>query len=383
MTVKKAIPKDLSKLVYFLNGKALPKDAEEGEFKVFGSNGVIGTYNHFNHENAVILGRVGAYCGSVAICKDKFWASDNTIVVKPVEGVDLDYIYYRLKSFPLRSFAGGAAHPLITHTILNSIKIPTLDGDTQKNVSAFLANIDKLIEINAEKIALLEESARLIYKEWFVHLRFPGHEKLKIVNGVPDGWNRGGIIGDLATVLSGYAFKSKDWQIEGNPVVKIKNITESGTVNIDVCDCVSDLIASGVQRYEVYEGDLLIAMTGATVGKVGTVPFLSRKHYLNQRVGKFLAKDENSKNFVFSFCRSNAFQVAVSNLAGGAAQPNISAKQIESIKCVTPPEILLKKYNELTKPMIVLREKLVKQNKYLMEARDLLLPRLMNGDIEL
>jgi type I restriction enzyme S subunit len=96
----------------FLNGKA-PVISDDGEFTVYGSNGPIGRSKEFNHEKAIILGRVGAYCGSVEICYDKFWASDNTIVVKPRNNNDLTYFYYRLLNTQLRSFAGGAAQPLL------------------------------------------------------------------------------------------------------------------------------------------------------------------------------------------------------------------------------------------------------------------------------
>ncbi len=166
----------LGDVLRFFNGKA-PNATETGEFVVYGSNGTIGRSAEFNNENAVILGRVGAYCGSVEICHDKFWASDNTIVVKPVHGIDLRYLYYRLKSSPLRSYAGGAAQPLITHGILRSINVPfERDLHAQRRMAAILSAYDDLIENNRRRIQLLEQAARLLYKEWFVHLRFPGHE---------------------------------------------------------------------------------------------------------------------------------------------------------------------------------------------------------------
>ncbi len=99
--------KNLSEVLSFFNGKVPPKDGGD-VFLVYGSNGVIGTSNLKNHSSAIILGRVGAYCGSVEICEQSFWASDNTIVVKPQDGFDLKYLYYKLKSMPLNSYAGGS-----------------------------------------------------------------------------------------------------------------------------------------------------------------------------------------------------------------------------------------------------------------------------------
>src|SRR4051812_35305514 len=109
--------KCLGELLKFFNGKK-PSIDENGEFPVFGSNGIIGRSGLSNYENAIILGRVGAYCGSVARCRGRFWASDNTIVVGPRNECDVDFAYYLLGATALNSYAGGAAQPLITHAIL-------------------------------------------------------------------------------------------------------------------------------------------------------------------------------------------------------------------------------------------------------------------------
>ena len=139
---------ELGTVLDFFNGKAPPNDGD-GDFVVYGSNGIIGQAKSANHENAIILGRVGAYCGSVEFCDDKFWASDNTIVVKTKDGFDLKYMYYRLKSFPLRSYAGGAAQPLLTQTILRRVRIPiVLDNSRQVKIASILSAYDDLIENN-------------------------------------------------------------------------------------------------------------------------------------------------------------------------------------------------------------------------------------------
>jgi type I restriction enzyme S subunit len=153
----------LGEILDFFNGKA-PTKVDDGEFVLYGSNGQIGHSKSFNHENAIILGRVGAYCGSVEICPDKFWASDNTIVVKTKEGYNLQYMYYRLLSSPLRSYAGGAAQPLLTQTILRGVKLQVFrDLSIQQRIASILSAYDDLIENNRRRIQLLEQAARLLY----------------------------------------------------------------------------------------------------------------------------------------------------------------------------------------------------------------------------
>lgn len=179
----------LSTSLKFFNGKAVVC-SKEGKYPVYGSNGVIGTCNKKLFENAIIVGRVGAYCGSIEYCGGPFWASDNTIVIKAKEGYDNKFFSYLLKSAKLNRFAGGAAQPLLTHGWLKPLKylIPPLP--TQKKIAKVLSAYDDLIENNLRRIKLLEEMAQKTYEEWFVHLRFPGHETTPInpETGLPEGW---------------------------------------------------------------------------------------------------------------------------------------------------------------------------------------------------
>lgn len=152
--------------------------------------------------------------------------------------------------------------------VLDNLKITLPDIDTQRSIIDIVYAYDDLIDINRRRIQLLEESARLLYREWFVYFKFPNHEKVKIVNGLPEGWGNG-TIQDISEVKSGYAFNSKDWLDEGNPVIKIGNIMGDGTVNLDDCSYIDQDVASKAKDFALKKGDLLIAMTGATVGKVG------------------------------------------------------------------------------------------------------------------
>ncbi|MDY7024848.1 MAG: restriction endonuclease subunit S [Pseudomonadota bacterium] len=296
------------------------------------------------------------------------------------------YIYYHFKNpstFAMCQGIGGgqAAQPNINLTMLKGFKVNVPDLESQNRIVGVIGAYDDLIENNKRRIELLEESARQLYKEWFVRFRFPGHEHVKIIDGVPEGWTAG-CVGDTAKVFSGYAFKSKDWLEEGNPVIKIKNITSTNTVDVSGCQCVDDNVAEKAAKFKLSAGDMLIAMTGATVGKVGLMPTSERSFYLNQRVGKFETKiGRDVTPLLLSFFNSEKAQSSILNLAGGAAQPNISAKQIESIELPIPPETLLNTFLDETENLFTLRLNLVDQIFRLTQARDLLLPKLMNGEI--
>lgn len=339
----------------------------------------------FNTEAVLLGGNNANGVYPLKYYKGEFNAYQRTYIFETLDAnrLNIRYLYYALRP-ALSQFQAasiGAATQYLTKSILDNFKVSLPDIGQQNEIVAILSAYDDLIENNKRRIELLEESARQLYKEWFVRFRFPGHEHVKIIDGVPEGWTAG-CVGDIAKVFSGYAFKSKDWLEEGNPVIKIKNITSNNTVDVSDCQCVDDNVAEKAAKFKLSAGDMLIAMTGATVGKVGLMPISERTFYLNQRVGKFESKIcRDVTPLLLSFFNSEKAQSSVLNLAGGAAQPNISAKQIESIELPIPPETLLNTFLDETENLFKLRLNLVDQIFRLTQARDLLLPKLMNGEI--
>jgi type I restriction enzyme S subunit len=142
----------LSDLFRFRNGKA-PSTSEEGQYPVFGSNGKIGFSKDYRHENAIIIGRVGAYCGAIEICKGKFWPSDNTIVAMPKKN-NIHFFYHLLSDFPLRRLAGGAAQPLLTQKLLKTVELPvppeSLMEEFEKPVSRMMQMVTNLEKQNSK-----------------------------------------------------------------------------------------------------------------------------------------------------------------------------------------------------------------------------------------
>lgn len=155
----------LADLVRFRNGKST-KGLEPGAYPVYGSNGIIGTGAQHMYENAIILGRVGAYCGSVEYCPGKFWATDNTIVVEPLEQhLDTAFAAYMFRLANLNRYAGGSAQPLLTQTNLKGLSFSVPPVEAQRRIASILGAYDDLIEINRRRIAVLEEIARGLFEE--------------------------------------------------------------------------------------------------------------------------------------------------------------------------------------------------------------------------
>ncbi|HOL62483.1 MAG TPA: restriction endonuclease subunit S, partial [Elusimicrobiales bacterium] len=184
--------KKAESFIEFKNGKSI-KPEKDGVYPIYGANGVIGMSSKYREENSVVIGRVGAYCGSVQFCKGKYWASDNTIVAYPKNSdTYIVFLYYLLKNSNLSRWAGGSAQPLITQTLIRQIELHYTNINNQHKIASILSAYDDLIENNTKRIKILEQMADAIYKEWFIKFRFPGYEKVKFVNSelgkIPEGW---------------------------------------------------------------------------------------------------------------------------------------------------------------------------------------------------
>lgn len=253
----------------------------------------------------------------------------------------------------------------------------------QKAIAATLSALDDMIELNNQINKTLEEMAQAIFKSWFVDFEpfKDGEFEESELGLIPKGW-RVGCIGDYVKVKSGFAFKSSWWETSGVPVIKIKEI-DNYTINFGDVSYVSEDKAALAKDFRVNGGDLLIAMTGATIGKFAIVPKMPSFAVVNQRVGKFFLGDNPLEKLGFIYCilkQDNVYKEIVSR-GEGSAQPNISPSGIESIKIVLPPERLINEYNQLVMKFFKMIIENTAENALLICLRDTLLPKLMSGEI--
>ncbi|WP_107668610.1 restriction endonuclease subunit S [Cyanothece sp. BG0011] len=209
---------NLGNILKFHNGKAI-KVLSCGKYPVYGSNGKIGFSNESRFCKSIIIGRVGAYCGSVYLELDEYWASDNTIVATVKNKNNLNFVYFLLRSFPLNDLAGGSAQPLLNQSILSRIKIKIPPLKTQQKIAAILSTYDDLIENNKRRINLLEKMAEDIYREWFVRFRFPGWQNTDFDKGIPKGWEVKRIKNIVKRKKYGKIYKQNELENEGEIIV--------------------------------------------------------------------------------------------------------------------------------------------------------------------
>lgn len=280
----------------------------------------------------------------------------------------------------------GATREALTKEDIENFGIELPDLPTQTRIASVLSAYDDLIENNQKRIKVLEEMAQMLYTEWFVKFKFPGHENVKMVDSgtsygmVPEGWEVKKLK-EIANVISGYAFKSSDFQKTGTPVIKIKNITSNNTVETTNTDFISSSIVNDrLSKYFLNDGDIIIAMTGATAGKIGRIS-TNELLLLNQRVAK-IESFLGYYSFLWGSIETEEAQNKFYRLAGGAAQPNMSATQIENVEILVPDITLIKKYESIVSNMLKAINQFQKINSSLSKTRDLLIPQLVTGKRE-
>lgn len=293
--------------------------------------------------------------------------------------LDKVYLFYLLRTYHYqRTIAGSSTGSTVHHTSPAKIEaypteIPSVS--IQKRIADILSAYDKLIENNRRQIALLEEAAQRLYKKWFVDLHFPGHETTPIHDGLPEGW-RNGLLGDIVSFVSGYAFKSSSFSKEGNyKVVTIKNVLD-GKFDGNGMDLIIDLPKNMTSECILHQGDILISLTG-NVGRVCLV--IGEKCLLNQRVAKIKTR---AKAFTYCLFRLKATKAILENMSSGTAQKNLSTVKALQMSIMIPDEHLIRLFELNVKPLLDAIVNLESQIEYTREARDRLLPKLMSGEIE-
>lgn len=284
------------------------------------------------------------------------------------------YLYYWLSSsfgrISLLQRAIGSSQPAITIEILKKYKIILPSINTQQRIASILSAYDNLIENNNKRIRLLEQMAENLYNEWFVRFRFPGHEKTEFENGLPKEWKFENLFA-VADVSYGYAFKSdlfcNDESL--NAVVRIRDIQDNHTKTYtsEICD----------DKYLIEENAILVGMDGL----FHMCLWNGEKAYLNQRVVKINSKFENMCNFLLYMSIRPQIKFWEQVIAGTTVA-HLGDKHLKKVKVIIPENELLVKANNTIQNLMVEKNRLFKQNMLLSRQRDLLLPRLMSGKLE-
>ena len=376
----KFTPYKLGEFCRMKYGKMPPKEilSEEG-FPVFSGYRITGYAKEylFDEPRVIIVARGVGGTGDVKMSPEKSWITNLAIVLDhDPKVVDKKFLLYRLGIEPLKDKLNtGAAQAQITIDSLTPYVLPLPELEVQSRIAFILSAYDDLIENNRRRIQLLEQAARLLYKEWFVHLRFPGHEHTKIQNGIPEG-RKAGTIGDLGEVITGKTPSKKEPENYGNDLPFIKTPDMHGNaIVVHTEESLSEEGAKTQANKTLPPRSILISC----IGTVGAVAFNASPAQTNQQINSIVPASDSVTYWAYFMAKD--LRPLLEGMGGGATMANVNKSKFSGIKIVIPSRQLLELYFDFAKPVFDQIENLTISNARLAKSRDLLLPRLMNGEL--
>ncbi|MAI91314.1 restriction endonuclease subunit S [Ponticaulis sp.] len=330
----------------------------------------------------ILIANIGSIGDCARVETETEFSIKNVALLRPdPEIVDPSYFYHFVKS-PL--FQGrllnlrlGSAQPYVSLAAFRGFEVPIIsDTKIQKKIGQTADAYEGLIENNRRRIALLEEAARLLYREWFVHFRFPGHEHVKIVDGIPEGWEEG-TIADLGEAITGKTPSKKKPEFYGDDVPFIKTPDMHGNAYVvQTEEYLSNEGAKSQQNKTLPKGSILVSC----IGSVGVVSMNGSPAQTNQQINSVVPRKDDWRFFCYSFLKS--IKPRLEALGGGATMANVNKSKFQSIPVLLPVDELTGGFQSIVEPQFAMIETLIRQNIELAKARDLLLPRLMDGRLE-
>ena len=386
----------LEDCVTFHNGRAIKKNVGSG-YPIYGSNGILGEAPDHLYENAIILGRVGAYCGSVQIEKGKFWASDNTIVIKPTQKADIDFLYHYLHFMDLNRLAGGSAQPLLTHTLLKDIELILPEIKQQIAIGKFLATVDENISVNESAVADLYNLMKLVYKQWFLDFNFPwrGMDAYRGDGGefqysneaereIPVGWKYVEL-GELVESINTGLNPRQNFKLgEGtNYYVTIKNLKNGKLILDDKCDRVTDDALSMIsKRSKVEAGDILFTSI-EPVGVTYYVPKDPTNWNINESVFSLKANTKKvTSEFLFSLLSDDDIKVYTKNVSAGSIHKGIRHSTLKQYGTLLPERSVIESYSDFSRPILKKIDELNNQIAELEYLKSWITPQVLTGLVE-
>lgn len=350
-------------------------------------------------EGDILISNIRPYLKKLWFANQSGGSSADVLTFKVKQGFEPKFIYYSvfrdLFFDHMMNGSKGTKMPRGDKNQILDFPIPNFPLSTQKSIAKVLSDLDAKIELNNKINRELEAMAKTLYDYWFVQFDFPNADgkpykssggkmvyNAELKREIPEGWVAG-CFGDYCSSTGGFAFKSSWWTDKGVSVVKIKDIQEDYSIDISQLAKVDLLDKKVDDKFKAKPGDVLIAMTGATIGKYAIVPITDSPVYVNQRVGYFNLGSNPTKRlpFLINSLSQKYFREVVFSIAGGAAQPNISNEQINRISLIIPDRTIVNKYNLKFAPFYKTILNNQRQNQQLTELRDWLLPMLMNGQV--
>jgi type I restriction enzyme S subunit len=365
-------------------------ERKDGPYPVITSSGIAGYHNEAKVKGpGVVTGRYGTL-GEVHYVETDFWPHNTALYVRDFKGNHPKFISYFLGGLNFNTQNAAAAVPGVNRNFLHMIPVRIPPLPTQRRIAGILSAYDELIENSQRRIRILESMACGLYREWFVQFRFPGHEKVPRVASplgeIPRGWEVVALRNVTTKIGSGATPRGgKDaYKAEGIHLIRSLNIYDY-SFEFDDLAFIDEQQAAELDNVTVEENDILLNITGASVARCALVPSYLLPARVNQHVAIVRADPAKASPFyVLDAINSDQRKQQLLALAqGGATREALTKDTISNFEIILPPRSLMPRYDAIAGGIHRQREVLLRQIQNLRRTRDLLLPRLLSGQVEL
>jgi type I restriction enzyme S subunit len=329
----------------------------------------------------VCIGTIGKLC---LTSRPSFINQQLNSVIPDPERFDPVYVYYLLSTMipVLQQLQGGSAsgREHINKSTFQEIEVNVHDLKCQRKIGAILSAYDDLIENNTRRIAILEEMAQAIYREWFVNFRFPGHEKIRLVDSplgkIPDGWRA--TVGDFGRITTGKTPTKTRPENFGGEFPFIKTPDMHGNL---FCTTTGETLSEQGVRSQPSQTVPPNAVCISCIGTVGAISITTETCQTNQQINTIVPHAPNMREYIV-LCLRNSVPRLKQLGAAGSTMDNISKGKLNSFEILLPPSSLLEQFSCRTSDLFDRIKLLQKQSANLRTTRDLLLPKLISGQLE-
>lgn len=330
----------------------------------------------------ILLSNIRPYFKKIWYATQEGGCSNDVLVVKAGKTVDSKFLYYVLSDNNFFNYSTvtskGTKMPRGSKNAIMKYWVPNLDLPTQKKIADILSSYDKLIKANNERIELLEQTAQELYKEWFVRFRFPGYENAKFEDGIPEGWERNKIQKYYNTCSGGTPSRSKPEYFENGVYPWVKTGEIKDCVIIDTEESITQEAVNSSSAKVLSAKSVAMAMYGVNIGLLA---YFDSEMTCNQACCVFSDKRGfSSKHYLYYYLKSIREYLLL--ISFGAAQQNLSQDLIKKIKITMPSDDIIQDFEKRIDDIYESIRILLMQNKNLAKQRDMLLPRLMSGKLE-
>ncbi len=394
-------PIELGEIIDIFDNIRVPLNSRQradrqGNYPYYGASGIIDSVDDYLFDGEyVLVAEDGENLNSrklpvAFMARGQFWVNNHAHIIKGKNGIADDrFLIAWFAQADIKGYITGAAQPKLSQANLKRIALTAPPYPTQRKIATVLSAYDDLIENNTRRIAILEAMAQAIYREWFVEFRFPGYEKVKLVDSslgkIPEGWELTPLKRITTKIGSGATPRG------GKEAYKTSGITLIRSLNIydyqfehDGLAYIDDEQAAQLDNVIVTKRDILLNITGASVARCCMVPSYLLPARVNQHVAIIRVDIEKCDPFyVLNTINNERHKRQILALAqGGATREALTKDTISSYEIVLPPLKILRAYSEAITALFDQRELLQRKNNCLRTTRDLLLPKLISGELD-